>query len=167
MKIKGVIDEDFVNYKKPSMVIMCPVCSFKCDKECGRQVCQNGTLATAPDIEINELDLAIRFVCNPITEAVVFAGLEPFDSFDSVFLVAFYLRLMGFIGDIVIYTGYTEEEVAKMSNTINKKYLDQINEYLNPCVIKYGRFIPDQNPHYDEVLGVKLASDNQYAVRYE
>ena len=52
MKIKGIIDEDFINYKKPSMVIMCPSCTFKCDKENGAQVCQNSTLAAAPNIEV-------------------------------------------------------------------------------------------------------------------
>ena len=41
MILKGLIDEDFVNYKKPAMVLEFPYCSFKCDKECGRQVCQN------------------------------------------------------------------------------------------------------------------------------
>jgi hypothetical protein len=39
---------------------------------------------------------------------------------------------------------------------------------LSACpniIIKYGRFIPNHQPHYDEILGVKLASDNQYAER--
>ena len=52
MKIKGLIDEDWVNYKKPSMYIAFPRCSFKCDKECGRQVCQNSALANEKNIEI-------------------------------------------------------------------------------------------------------------------
>lgn len=30
-------------------------------------------------------------------------------------------------------------------------------------IVKFGRFIPNQHPHYDEVLGINLASDNQYA----
>ena len=33
--------------------------------------------------------------------------------------------------------------------------------------IKYGRFIPNKPSHYDELLGVNLASDNQYTVYYE
>ena len=41
MLVKGIIDEDFINYKKPSMYIASSKCSFKCDKECGRAVCQN------------------------------------------------------------------------------------------------------------------------------
>jgi hypothetical protein len=32
-------------------------------------------------------------------------------------------------------------------------------------VIKFGRYRPGQQKHFDEVLGVELASDNQYAKR--
>ena len=59
--------------------------------------------------------------------------------------------------DIVIYTGYTEKEV--------KENFDWIFLYEN-IIIKYGRFIPNQSPHYDKILGVNLSSDNQYAKEY-
>lgn len=59
--------------------------------------------------------------------------------------------------DIVIYTGYTEAELADTVTAIAP---------FGNIIIKYGRFIPGQNPHFDDVLGVKLASDNQYAKRY-
>lgn len=39
MLVKNIIDEDFVQYKKPAMFIGMPSCSFKCDKECGKPVC--------------------------------------------------------------------------------------------------------------------------------
>jgi hypothetical protein len=84
MIIKNLIDEDFVNYKKPSMFIGMPTCSFKCDKECGKPVCQNSTLAAAPRVEVDALEIALRFYNNPISEAIVFGGLEPFDSFDNM-----------------------------------------------------------------------------------
>ena len=41
MKIKNIIEEDFVNYKVPSMFISTSQCDFKCDRECGKNVCQN------------------------------------------------------------------------------------------------------------------------------
>ena len=48
MKIKGLISEDFVNYKKPSMTIMFPYCiGFKC----GAEYCQNSPLAKSKNIE--------------------------------------------------------------------------------------------------------------------
>ena len=36
-----------------------------------------------------------------------------------------------------------------------------LKQYKN-IYIKFGRYVPNQNEHYDEVLGVKLVSDNQY-----
>ena len=53
MIVKNIIEEDFSNYKKPSMFIAFPTCSFKCEKECGSQVCQNSELAKSPNIEIS------------------------------------------------------------------------------------------------------------------
>jgi hypothetical protein len=32
-------------------------------------------------------------------------------------------------------------------------------------IIKFGRFVPNKPHHIDEVLGIELASDNQYAKR--
>lgn len=157
MKIKGIIDEDFVNYKLPSMVIMTPSCTFKCDKESGKQVCQNGALATAPSINIGVHSLIYRYLHNPITKAIVIAGLEPFDSFGEVAEFITMLRKeYKCDDDIVIYTGYKKEE--------SEHWIQCLQTFAN-IVVKFGRFIPDQQSHYDEVLGVKLASDNQFAER--
>lgn len=153
MILKNLIDEDFINYKKPSMVLGFPKCNFKCDHECGRQVCQNGTLATAPDIEINPVDIIKRYIDNDITQAICCQGLEPFDSFADLITFIFLFRSIS-DDDIVIYTGYNENEIADK--------ITRIIDFSN-IIIKFGRFIPGQQPHYDEVLGVNLASDNQYA----
>lgn len=151
--IKGIQDEDFVNYKKPSMVIAFPHCTFKCEKECGKQVCQNGALAKAPNIKVNVKDIVKRYLDNNITSAVVCAGLEPIDSFSD--LVELISEFRKFTNDkIIIFTGYYKDEI------INK--IDILKNYKS-LIIKFGRYIPDQKPHYDEVLGVDLASNNQYA----
>jgi hypothetical protein len=166
MLIKGIIDEDFVNFRKPSMVIMCPTCSFKCDKEFGEQVCQNGALATSPNIEVDYSEITQRYLQNPITKAIVFSGLEALDSITDIYFLVTMLRANGCEDDVVIYTGYTEDEVADMKTDNNYKYIN-ILKSLKPIIIKYGRYKPHGNKHYDEVLGVNLASDNQYAVKYE
>lgn len=156
MKIKGLIDEDFVNYKLPSMFIATSKCSFKCDAECGKAVCQNLPLATAPVIEVDDKVLIERYLNNPISKAVVIGGLEPFDNSSELYEFVRKFRCYS-NDDIVIYTGYYEHEIQ-----------DYVWEYMRDfvnIVIKFGRFIPDQQPHYDEVLGVKLASDNQKGVR--
>ena len=156
MEIIDYKDVDFVNYKLPSMYIIMPYCTFKCDKENGTSVCQNCSLAAEPKIEIAASDLIAIYDGNPMSEAVVFAGLEPFDSPDDLLNFIMLFRHNHY-DDIVIYTGYTEEEV--------KENFDWIFLYEN-IIIKYGRFIPNQAPHYDEILGVNLSSDNQYAKEY-
>lgn len=157
MIIKDIIDEDFVNYKKPSMTIAFPYCSFKCDKECGRAVCQNSPLINEPNIDISYDDICKRYLNNPITEAIVFQGLEPIDSISDVINLIMWFRIKyNCLDDIIIYTGFNKDEIDWVIDKL--KWMDNI-------IIKYGRYIPDQKPHYDEVLGVNLASDNQYAER--
>ena len=170
MLIKGIIDEDFLNYKKPSMYIAMPNCSFKCDKECGRAVCQNSKLAQATPISTTANDIVDRYLNNPITQAIVISGLEPFDSPEDLCNLICTLRdVKKCNDDIVIYTGYTEYELTldDSGRQENATY-NWLKHYPN-IYIKFGRYVPGQEPHYDEVLGVKLASDNQYGkkVSYE
>ena len=155
MIIKGLVDEDFVNYKLPSMFIIFPCCSFKCEKECGKKVCQNGSVAQLPNIEISEKEIVARYIHNPITKAIVFGGLEPFDSFEDMFNLIHEFRSY-MQDDIVIYTGYNKDELGWK--------LEKLLPFGN-IIIKYGRFIPDQEPIDSILLGVKLASNNQYAER--
>ena len=56
--------EDFTNYKKPSMFIAFPSCNWKCDREYGEQVCQNGALANTPDIEIGFKTIVNKYINN-------------------------------------------------------------------------------------------------------
>lgn len=154
MLLKALVDEDFVNYKITSMFIGCHSCTFKCDKLSGKQVCQNGSLANQPDIEISIESLVERYINNPLSKAVVFGGLEPFDDIDNILDFIKMLREKGNNDDIVIYTGYTEDE-------IDFKNL----EIFPNIIIKFGRFIPDQKSHVDPILGVELMGDNQYAKR--
>lgn len=160
MIIKNLIDEDFVNYKKPSMFIGCHTCTFKCDKMANKQVCQNGTLANSPDISIPTQNIVQRYLDNPYSESIVFGGLEPFDDIEEVLSFIELLRNNGNNDDVVIYTGYTENEVTTKFAT----YYKRLKEYRN-IVIKFGRFIPDCESHIDNVLGIELHSDNQYAKR--
>ena len=170
MIIKGITDEDFVNYKLPSMFIVMPNCSFKCDWENGSPVCQNSVLALQPAHDVSHEYLVKRYLRNEISHAIVLGGLEPFDSFDDVVALVRYARETWFhvddgslayvkthcYDDIVIYTGYNKDEITDK--------IDILKQYPN-VVVKYGRYIPNQQPHYDPVLGVYLASDNQYAER--
>lgn len=155
MIIKGLTEEDFINYKKPSMFIIFPYCSWKCDKEAGCAICQNSALAHEPNIEISIKEIVNRYINNPITKAIVCGGLEPMDSL--VELRALIVEFRKYTNDdIVIYTGYKEDEYPYQWGCLEK---------FENIIIKFGRFIPNQESHYDEVLGVKLSSPNQYARR--
>lgn len=156
MKIKGITDEDFVNYKYPSMFIATSICSFKCEKECGIEgMCQNHPLTTAPSIEFPDDWIIKRFLSNDISKAVVFGGLEPFDQFEELSQLISKFRVQT-LADIVIFTGYTEQEVFEK--------IQLLSQFKN-IIIKYGRYIPNQKSHHDEVLGIELVSNNQYAKR--
>jgi len=156
MIIKGLIDEDFVNYKKPAMIIEFPYCTFKCDKECGKSICQNSSLVNEPNIDVSCEDIILRYINNPITKAIVFQGLEPFDSFGEMMNFLLWLQHQFHNqDDVVIYTGYNEDEISQEINMLKKVFSN--------IIIKFGRYIPEQESHYDKILGVKLASNNQYA----
>ena len=153
IKIRGLIEEDFVNYKKPSMYIAFPYCTFKCDKECGYSVCQNSSLVTNSEIiDIDEQKIVNRYIDNPITTSIVISGLEPFDSYKDLFILIKAFREKT-LDDIVIYTGYNKNEIENS--------IEELKQFKN-IFIKFGRFIPNQQKHYDNILQVNLASPNQY-----
>lgn len=156
MLLKNVIQEDFSNYKTCAMFLGFPSCNWKCERDCGiKGLCQNATLAQAPTIEVPVAKLLLMYQDNPLSRAIVCGGLEPFDSWSDLKYLVETFRVV--ISDpIIIYTGYTSEEI------IDK--VAWLKGFPN-IIIKFGRFIPNGRPHYDEVLGVKLASDNQYAER--
>ena len=157
MIIKGLVDEDFVNYKKASMFIIFPTCSFKCDKEFGSSLCQNSKLALQRTIEIDVDKIIDRYITNPLTHSIVCGGLEPFDSWDDLLDLIKKFRLKT-NDDIIIYTGYNKSEISER--------VDLLSTFDN-IIVKFGRYIPGQEKHFDDVLGVYLASDNQYAERLE
>lgn len=98
-------------------------------------------------------------MANPITEAIVLQGLEPLDSLVDVYTVAAAIKNFNCKDDLIIYTGYNRNELSNTSIILKDlAYCTQ-----GHLIIKWGRYIPNQTPHIDPVLGVKLASDNQYA----
>ena len=168
MIVKGIIDEDFVNYRKPSMYIAFPRCTFKCDKYNQCEICQNSSLAKEKDIEITKEALIERYLANPITQAIVLSGLEPFDSvLDLISFISCVRNDYKCNDDIVIYTGYTEKELTSGhydggTPEVLTNFYQFICGFPN-IIIKFGRFVMSDTPHFDEVLGVSLASNNQYA----
>lgn len=155
ISVKDIIYEDFCNYKLPSMFVIFPSCTFKCEKECGKSMCQNSSLVHLPSKNIGIATIVNKYINNPITKAVVCGGLEPFDSWEDLQALIVYLRAHT-LDDIVIYTGYNKDELSDKIPFLKT---------ARNIVVKFGRYIPNQIGHYDSVLGVNLASDNQYAER--
>ena len=140
------------------MLIATVKCDWKCCKEAeiDKSVCQNSSLARQPNIEIPVHKIYERYINNLLSEAIVIAGLEPFLQFNDIKLLIDYFRNHDCLDDFVIYTGYKAKEIGEEIN--------ELQQYLN-IIIKFGRYIPNQNPIFDKVLQVELASNNQYAIR--
>lgn len=155
MTVKDIVDENFQDYKKPCMFI----CTVKCDGKCWRELglpsstCQNEEIQKQPSLFVDNDEIVSRYIKNKITSAICIAGLEPFLQFGELLslIAAFREKTMD---DIVIYTGYNKREL--------RAQIEVLREFPN-IIIKYGRYRPDLPSRFDEVLGVTLASNNQYA----
>lgn len=155
--VKTIIDENFQDYKKASMFIAFPKCDFKCFRELNLHVsgCQNYQIAKMENVEISIENIFFRYKNNPITDSIVLGGLEPFDSFDDVYSLVNYFRANDCNDDFVIYSGYYPDEIE------NK--LEKLKKFKN-IIVKFGRFIPKSLQKFDNILGVNLASANQFAI---
>ena len=154
MKTFGIIEEDFTNYKLPCMFISTTTCTFKCEKEAGIKCCQNSHLINKIPLDISFEMLYNIYINNPITKAIVVGGFEPFDQFEELHNLIHYFRENNCEDEFIIYTGYYPEEI--------EGYIYFLKMFKN-IIIKFGRYIPNRNNKYDEILGVTLASDNQFA----
>ena len=157
MQLKQIIDENFQDYKKPSILLATCKCDWKCLKEQGLDlsICQNSELVKQKTIDIPINDIINRYINNPITKAIIIAGLEPILQFNEVIEFINEFRIIS-DDDVVIYTGYYPEEISNKLNILTK--------YKN-IIIKYGRYKHESVKRFDNVLGIWLISDNQYAIK--
>ena len=114
IRLKGMVMEDFVNYKVPSMFLITSICDWKCCKEANIDIsiCQNQSLTKQPTKTYSYESIYQAYVNNPITKAIVIGGLEPFDQFEEIFQLILYFRAQGCDDMFVIYTGYNKNELS-------------------------------------------------------
>lgn len=159
MRVKAIQDENFQDYKLPNMFISTCFCDGKCWRELGLEVsnCQNEQIMREKTFDIADSYIVERYLSNPITSAVVIGGLEPMLQFDEV--ICFIKELRKHCNDpVVIYTGYYPEEIADKMPILAAQH---------NIIVKFGRYIPNKPPKFDEILGINLVSDNQYAQKLQ
>ncbi len=156
MSVKEIVDENFQDYKKASMFVCANSCDFKCLTELNKNIniCQNMKASRMPDFDIKISDIFDRYISNIITRSVVIGGLEPMLQINEVLSLIDYFRKNNCFDDFVIYTGYYKYEIEKS--------IQKLQNFKN-IIVKFGRFVPDSVPRYDNILGVVLSSENQYA----
>ena len=156
MIVKLVKQDDFVQYKKPCVVVCFPNCTWKCCTEAGipTSVCQNQEMCGLKDIDVTPEDVYNLYKESLFAESICCSGLEPMLQFDDVLSLLKYFREHDCDADFVIYTGYYPEEIEPQ--------LSILKQFSN-IVLKCGRYIPNRPSKYDDILGITLASDNQYA----
>ena len=157
MLVKNIVEEDFVNYKLPSMFIATCFCDWKCCREQNLDisVCQNSDISKQANYNISNKDIFNRYISNPITKAVVIGGLEPMMQFEEIYDLIKCFRDNNCKDMFVIYTGYNENEILNQ--------IDRLKKFEN-IILKIGRYRPNNKLHYDDILGINLVSDNQKGV---
>lgn len=155
MRVRGIIAEDFCNYKVPSMFLISAKCDWKCCTEAGEDIslCQNSPLVSMPVTEIADEEIVRMYLQNDVTRAIVVGGLEPMLQIDELDSLLTTLRNAGCDDPFVVYTGYYSDEIPNELNRLRGRGV----------IVKFGRYLPGRSGRYDETLGVSLVSENQYA----
>ena len=116
-------------------------------------VCQNESWSHNKTINYSDKEIIKRYLHNPLISNICIAGLEPFEQTEEVLQLIKEFRK--YTADtIIIYTGFIKEEV--------KKETTELCQYSN-IIIKFGRYILNAEQRFDSILGITLASNNQYA----
>ena len=157
MELIDVKTDNITDYKKTSLLLAFPYCTGKC------KGCQNEYLWKDPPTKnYNPIDILNLYNKLNTHEAVVMAGLEPFDSFNDVLELINLFVFNEKAIDIVIYTGYNKDEYIKLFQeklikVFKSGYID--NKRL---IIKLGRYDEDQKQSWNSyILGVNLSTKNQ------
>lgn len=166
MFLIDVKTDNVVDYKKTSILLVFPYCSGKCGPSC-----QNWNLRKLHQtdyINVTSQDIVQLYKSLDTHNAVVMAGLEPLDSLDDVLSIIDRINLQRKACDIVIYTGYTEEEYnEKFEQKIIKAFKANSRYPNKKLIVKIGRYDEDfKKPWHSNVLGVNLATTNQIVKVY-
>lgn len=134
LKIAGVIKESITDGPGLRFTIFCQGCPHNCE---GCHNPQTHDFEGGKHITNEKLISAIE--ANPLLSGVTFSGGEPFCQAEALCSLAEEIKSQLSI-DIVIYSGYTFEELIEMAK--ENEYIDKL---LHICdVLIDGKFILDQ-----------------------
>lgn len=157
MIIKSIIDEVFSDYSKISMLLVMPKCTTRCWEKLNISptICQNNHLHKEPNINIDNKDIIKRYLDNPLTKAIIFGGLDSWDSLDEI--IEFIKEFRQYSqDDCVLYTGRDYDVIEKELYRFKG---------LGNVYIKYGHYNPNLKPIIDDLTGVSLISENQKFIK--
>jgi len=152
MKLKNIIREDYLNYKKCSLYLAFSQCKLYCED------CFNFGLRDQENIIISAKTIIDWHSSNLFEEAIICSGLNPFDSFEDLEELVRECYKENYSCDLIIFTGYEKKDIEDKIYTLTKiKHSDQ------KIIIKYGRYDKYQvESIYDDNLGIYLPL-NQYS----
>lgn len=168
-RLVDIKTDDISDYKHTAMLLVFPNCLGKCKN------CQNSKLQKRN--KFNDIFVTAESIINYYNRlkthsAIVCAGLEPFDSFYDLkdIFECFVDSAKKPENDFVIYTGYYYDEIKENVDELHD-YLKRNNKNsLKRLIIKFGRYDetqPNRKGDVNPILGVTLATCNQYVVSYE
>lgn len=173
MLLLGVKTDNVTDYKKTSLLIAFPNCIGKC------KGCQNQHLIDNPQnkeyLQVTADSIADFYNRLSTHNAIVMAGLEPLDSFNDVIdIIHSFGKIITRDTDIIIYSGYNTDEYEDKfkQDLINAfKAVTAVNDKIRCLIIKLGRYdedclVRDNKEWFNRHLGVKLATTNQYTIKY-
>lgn len=128
LRIAGVIRESIVDGPGLRFVVFTQGCTHNCEG------CHNpATHALDGGYLIEQSRIIAAFMKNPLLQGITFSGGEPFLQARQLIPIAEAIKANG--QDVVIYTGYTLEELKAM-------YEPDVNILLSLCdILIDGRFI--------------------------
>lgn len=160
MLLIDVKTDNITDYKKTSMYLVFPYCSGKCGPECQNKHLRN----ISQYIQVRPSDIVDLYATLKTHEAIVMGGLEPLDSIDDVIDIIKEFNNISKPCDIVIYTGYTEEEYK---SKFELDIIDAVKSQKNKVIVKIGRYDSSKKPGwFSNELGVELATSNQIVKVY-
>lgn len=142
------VRETITDYRKSTLYLCGYICTLGC-KDCFHNELKKNHPTT---LSIEKL--FTDYISTTSCDAILFSGLNWLEQIEELFVLIHYIRSNHINKDIVIYTGYDKHEISDKIAMLSK---------FDNIIIKYGRFDATLPPRYDDVLGITLASSNQWA----